>query len=242
MTDKKNKQKKVFMYAVVLFTCALIVLLVTAYSQYKLNKNIESSELEISKYQLSYAKALERIDELSEENDRLNDENKEQKENYEELKETAKIQNEEYNKQIEQYELMIEAYREFQKGDEKKSAEILYQVDNKLLNNEGNDFYNEISPTIFEKVGRILFNEGLDLYLKGKYQDSLDILNISRKYSKDADYSARCLYYIAHAQNKLNDKTAAIENMKKVIEEYPDSKYQAYAQSFLRENSTQKGE
>lgn len=240
MASKKNKKNKVFMYAIVLFTCAFIVLLLTAYSQVKINRNMESSELEINKYQLSYTKALERIDELNLENDRLNEEIVKEKENFEAFKETAKKQDEEYSKQVEQYNLLIAAHMEFQKNEISKSAEILNRVDNRLLSKDGQELYNEISPEVFEKGGRILFNEGLDLYLSGSYQDSLNKLNISREYSTVSNYSARCLYYIAHAHNKLGDMKAAIENMNKVIVEYPNSNYVEYAQSFLRDNSTEK--
>lgn len=39
--DNKKDKKTVWIYAVVLFTSAFIVLMITAYSQIKVNKNID---------------------------------------------------------------------------------------------------------------------------------------------------------------------------------------------------------
>jgi len=60
-----NDKKTVWVYAVILFTSAFIVLLITAYSQIKVNKNIDevrnklgSTEKEKSNFQMSLSSAL----------------------------------------------------------------------------------------------------------------------------------------------------------------------------------------
>jgi hypothetical protein len=66
MAEGKNGKGKVWVYAVVLFTSAFIVLILTAISQIRFNKNIDeyrdqisNKEIEKSKFQLNLNSVLE---------------------------------------------------------------------------------------------------------------------------------------------------------------------------------------
>lgn len=241
MEDKRNIKAKIWVYAVVLFTSAFIVLLVTAYSQIKQQRNIDDFKTQISKeqnenkkFQLSYANAQEMIGKLTGDNEKLSKENKTFLESIEKLYSEISTAGEESKAKVTQYEKLSEAQTQYLQGNVVQSAEILQEIDVKALNEKGVEAYNLLSVKAYSEAGRLMFDEGYELYQKEKYTEAIEKFLFSRDMAKKEDYSDNCLYYLAYAQYRTGQTTVALELMKELSQEYPSSSFVKYAQSFIK--------
>ena len=241
MADKRNIKTKIWVYAVVLFTSAFIVLLITAYSQIKLNRNIVDFKTQISnqqseknKYQLSYANAQEMNSKLSDENAILTEDNKNLQETIGMLEKDASEVSDKTTKQIAEYAKFSDAQSEYLIGNKINGAQLLKKINVSLFDDKTKELYDVYSAKIFDEVGKELYNSGYKLYTAGKYYEATEKLALSRDISFKSDYSDNCLYYLAHSVYKTGLKSSAVDYMKTLIKEYPSSSFIKYAESFVK--------
>ena len=241
MEDKRNIKAKIWVYAVVLFTSAFIVLLVTAYSQIKQQRNINDFKTQISKeqnenkkFQLSYANAQEMIGKLTGDNEKLSQENKGFLERIEKLYSEISTAGEESKAKVTQYEKLSEAQAQYLQGLVAESAKILKEIDAKALNEKGVEAYNLLSAKVYSEAGRQMFDDGYELYQEGKYTEAIEKFLLSRDIARKEDYSDNCLYYLAYAQYRTGQTTIALDLMKSLPQEYPSSSFIKYARSFIQ--------
>ena len=241
MADKRNMKAKIWVYAVVLFTSAFIVLLITAYSQIKLKSNIDNFKTQISneqnenkKYQLSYANAQELIGKLTGENEKLAAENKSFSDTIDKLNSDLNIIERESQEKMTQYEKLSEAQSEYLKGNIVVCAQILKNIDPEEFNEKAAEAYTLLSARAYSEAGRQMFDEGYKLYQKGNYSEATARFTLSRDISKDEGYSDNCLYYLAYAQHRTGHTTIAMDLMKTLIQEYPTSSFIKYARTFIK--------
>ncbi len=240
MADKRNMKAKIWVYAVVLFTSAFIVLLITAYSQIKQQRNIDDFKTQISqqqnenkKYQLSYANAQEMIGKLTEENEKLADENKSFSDTIDKLTGDLDLLGEESQEKITQYEKLSEAQSEYLKGNTVVSAQVLKTIDAGVFNEKAAETYALLSSKAFSEAGRMLFDEGYKLYQKGNYSEAITKLALSRDMTTIESYSDDCLYYLAYAQHREKNTGMAVSLMKSLVQDYPTSSFVKYARNFI---------
>lgn len=241
MIDKRNMKTKIWVYAVVLFTSAFIVLLITAYSQIKLNRNIVDFKTQISnqqneknKYQLSYANAQEMNNKLTMENEKLFAENERFSRVIDKLNSDIITIEEESLTKLMQYENLSEAQLQYLKGDIVICAQILKNTDPTAFKEKAAEAFGLLSGKAYSEAGKLLFDEGYKLYQRGKYSDAAAKFLMSRDFTKDEKYSDNCLYYLAYAQYKNGYTTTAIDLMESLIKEYPSSTYIKYARRFIQ--------
>ncbi len=240
MANKKNVKSKIWVYAVVLFTSAFIVLLITAYSQIKMNRNIVDFRNQISnqqneknKYQLNFATAQEMNNKLTEENEKLKADNESLQEAVNKANSDIQAANDSTGKKLGEYEKLSAAQEAYIKGDIVASARILKSIDVLQFNEKAKASYEFLSEKALLEAGKQLFDEGYKLYSKGDYNAALEKLTLSRELSPKADYSDNCLYYLAYAQQRTGNTAAAVTNMKLLLNEYPESSFINYAKSFI---------
>lgn len=242
--NNKNARSKIWLYAVVLFTSAFIVLLLTAYSQIKLNKNLSdlnnevyTKEHENKQVQLSFANAQELNNKLIEENKLLQDEKDSLALELGQLKYDKEASDILYNSKLDTYDKLCQAQSEYMEGKLVESAEQIEKVDASLLDAYGSELYNQLKSKTYAEAGKLLLNEGYGLYLKKDYAAAVGKLMKSREYAPYEQYSDKCLYYLAQAEAKSGNPFAGIEQMKTFVVQFPSSHYISAAKRFLSKYS-----
>ncbi len=242
MENGKNGKAKVWVYALILFTSAFIVLLITAYSQIKFTKNIDNLELEINlkeneknMFQLNLNTALE-------ENEKLLNENKELKEQLEKEKETVESQNRKISEIernsdniVNSYDKLIYALDAYEKGDYVSCAlTLLHEVKPEYLKGDGLRKYNELVEKTFYKAAHNLYSEGLNLYRNKQYDEAVEKFSKSLEISDSEYFSDDCLYLIAYARYNQGKKEEALSYYEKLLNKYPDSNYAKNSDMILK--------
>lgn len=229
--DQGNVRKTIWMYAVILFTSAFIVLLLTAYSQIKFNKNIDQYQSQISQetqakktFQVNFFDALdinksltEQLKTSKEELDKVNGQLQEEK------KVSADLQRK--NQTMENlYGELIKADNEYQKGNYVASAEILMNIaEAQITNEEAKILYQSLVSKTYGKAALKYYNEGYTSYTKKDYTAAISKLKLAQ-YMAPKDYFADdSYYYIINSAIKQENYTEARTYSDKLISEYPQS-------------------
>jgi hypothetical protein len=244
MNKYKNARSKIWLYAVVLFTSAFIVLLLTAYSQIKLNRNLSdlnnqvfTKEHEKNQVQLSFANAQEVNSKLADENKMLQDEKGSlalQLGQYKYDKDASDIL---FKSKLDTYDKLCQAQSDYMEGKIIESAQLIENVDAGLLDIYGNELYAQLKNKTYAEAGKLLLNEGYGLYMKKDYAAAAEKLIRSREYAPDKEFSDKCLYYLAQAEAKSGNTVAGVEQMKTFVGLFPSSHYINAAKRFLSKYS-----
>jgi cell division protein FtsB len=240
MGMNENKKSKVWVYAVILFTSAFIVLLLTAYSQIKLNRNlidyksqVSSKESENKKVQQNFSSAQEMNVKLNDEIKKLQEENNALKESISNLENEKAGIEEKNNTENEAVDSLSNVINTYLNGFVVESAGMIDGINAANLEGKAAETYKKFSVKVKAEAGKILFDEGFQLYDSAKYIDAAAKLLLSSQYAQAEEYSDKCLYYLAYSELKIQDKALALEHMNKLIENYNDSKYLKSARRFV---------
>lgn len=235
-----NEKSKIWLYAVVLFTSAFIVLLVTAFSQIKLNRNLDdlnnqifTKEHEKSEVQLSFANAQELNNRLSNDNKKLQEEIDSLKTAIDVMKSDRETADRTNAARLDAYEKLSQAQNEYIRGKPVDSAQIIRDIDPNLLNADAGGTYSQLMDKAYYDAGRQLLNEGYDRYIKKDYAAAMDKLTQAWFYAPDRDYSDKCLYYLALSESKTENTAQAVAHMKTLRDQFASSGYLSAAKKFL---------
>ena len=235
-----NKKSKIWVYAVILFTSAFIVLLLTAYSQIKLNRNlndyknqISHKETENNEYRQNFSSAQEMNVKLNEEIKKLQEENAALKGDILELEKEKDIINKESQDKSAVEEALHTAFSVYLNGNIIECAGMMKKIDSSRLDARAADTYKLLMSKVYSEAGKLLFDEGFSLYNKAKYSDAAVKLQLSSEYAPGAAYSDKCLYYLAYAEMKSGNIVSAVEHMNKLTSNYPESRYLKNAKRFI---------
>lgn len=241
-----NKKSKIWIYAVILFTSAFIVLLLTAYSQIKLNKNLIDYKSQVSNKESENKKVQQNFSSAQEMNAKLNDEIKKLQEENNILKnsmhsletEIAGImeRDKDHSKAVDSLSDVINTYLN---GSVVESAGKIDGINAANLEGHSAEAYKILSERVKSEAGKILFDEGFQLYERAKYIDAAAKLLLSSQYAQTEVYSDKCLYYLAYSEVKLGDKDSALVHMNRLIDNYHDSKYLRSAKRFIEKYKQQ---
>lgn len=242
MENGKNGKAKVWVYAVILFTSAFIVLLITAYSQIKFTKNIDNLELEIdlkenekNMFQLNLNTALEENEKLLNENKKLKEQLEKEKETVEEQKKKMSEMENNSNNIVNSYEKLLYALDEYEKGNFVNCAlTLLHEVKPEHLKGDGLKKYYELVGKTFFKAAHKLYSEGLNLYRDERYDEAVEKFSKSLEISDSEYFSDDCLYLIAYARYNQGKKEEALSYYEKLLDKYPDSNYAKNSDMILR--------
>ncbi|MDQ2086025.1 hypothetical protein RBH29_06165 [Herbivorax sp. ANBcel31] len=240
MYNKKGKNS-IWIYAIILFTCAFILLLLTGYSQIKFNKDIDdyrnklmSSEEEKNISSHNLRTALEENEMLYERIEELNNILKEKEADYGEIKQNLKNKEIKKNQLISNYELMLKAEEHYNNGKITKSAVILLEDVNKnKLNKNGLKKYNDLKDKIYEEAAWEFYKKGYDKYINKEYEDAKFNLYYSLDITEDEFFSDDCHYYIAYSGYRMGEYDLAREYIKMLMTKYPSSNYIEEAKNLL---------
>lgn len=242
MEKGNNGKAKVWVYAVILFTSAFIVLLITAYSQIKFTRNIDdyrtqinTKESEKNTFQLNLNSALK-------ENEKLLNEVKELKEQLKKESEVVETQKSKIidiessgKSVIDSYEKLISAQIEYDKGNLENCVFILInEVKSEILSAQGLQKYNELIKKTSFKVAHELYKDGLNSYKNKQYSDAIESFGKSFEISDSEYFSDDCLYLTAYSKYKQGYRQEALAYYKKLLDRYPNSDYAKNSEAILK--------
>lgn len=243
--NEKNSKNAIWLYAVILFTSAFIVLLLTAYSQIKFNRNLNDYKSQLYSEENAKNNISTSLGTALSENKRLMEELKSVKQEVEDSKikiedgnAALKKQQQKANSTINVYDLLVKAQMEYDKGNILGCADILYsKLDSKLLGKSGADLYESLIEKVYGKAAALLYTQGYNEYLKREYDEAAKNLKLSLDYSPNEYFSDDCLYFIAYSKYRQNNNKEAKEYMERLINDYPNSNYKKEAVDLIKEMS-----
>lgn len=235
-----NKKSQLWVYAVILFTSAFIVLLFTAYSQIKMNKNLDDYKSQIYYKESEKNKVQQNFSSAQEMNARLNEDIKK----LEEEKTALQAEVSTLKEELGDREKMIQARNdaiggfsdaimEYLNGNVAACAALLKNVDISSLDSKSSTAYQTLAQKVNAEAGKLLFDEGFALYNRAKYAEAAGKLLLSFEYAPSEKFSDKCLYYLAYAEVKSDNTALALEHMGKLVSDYPTSKYLNSAKRFI---------
>lgn len=240
--NKRNGKKTLWIYAVVLFTSAFIVLIITAYSQIKFNKNysyyknqLSSSEKEKSKFSLSLNSAQEENKKLADKIVELEKNLEKSKKDFEDYKSSESASDGKGSGAYVVYEILSQAENEFRNNNYVNCALLLINNFRKeLLGENGLKIYGDLVSKTFTKAAKLLYSEGNTDYNNSRYDLAIDKFNKSLLLSGNEYFSDDCLYYAAYSEYKLGNKSAAVSYLEQLLRDFPDSGYKSDATQLLK--------
>jgi TolA-binding protein len=241
MSKNKSEKKTIWLYAVILFTSAFVVLLLTAYSQIKFNKNIDEYKNRISSeekqkvnFKTDLSSSIEENKKLKANNESLSVENEKLKSDIEKMKDdTAKE-----NINVDKYEALMSAINLYENGDIESCAEMLYRLHytQDMLGEQGFREYSELVDKTYKPAAEKIYFEGYrDYYLKKQYPSAIEKFRLSLKLADNEYFSDDCLFLIANAELNIGDKEQAKVDLNNLIDNYKDSNYYIDTQNLLKE-------
>jgi len=241
MGNNKNLKFTVWIYAVILFTSAFIVLLITAYSQIKYNKNIDNYKNQLSQEESAKYRVQSNLKSALEENSKLQSELNSLKESFTQAQnELNKLKEDmnDLNNEIEiiniTYEKLLLAENEFSKGNIINCALILsddFYTD--YLQGYANERYNYLHTKTFVSASESLYFKGLDYFKKGDYTNAEENFKSSLKILKDQYFSDDGHYLLCYSLFYQNKKDEARNFLIEFFNLYPDSIYKNEAEILL---------
>lgn len=242
MGKNKNGHQAIWVYAVVLFTSAFIVLLLTAYSQIKFNKNIDEYKNQIStesnekkNFLANLNGALDENKSLLEELNKVKDELKKANEQLDENNKNIEQEKNALNEKLKIYEQLMIAKEEYWKGNITESAKTLYHhVNSNLLEGQAKDQYLDLVKKTYKTAAYQLYLNGYKEYSNKRYDQAIENFTDAQGMVPDEFYSDDSLYFIAYSYYRQNDITSAAKYFNEVINQYPQSNYSKDAQAMLK--------
>ncbi len=241
---KENKKASIWLYGVILFTSAFIVLLFAGYSQIRINKDLNdyksqvfNTESEKNEYLRNFASAQEMNVELNKEISLLKEENAALNKEIDDLTDKNAILQETLRYRQEASDNFSKVISIYLDGDVIRTVEQLKAVDVAKLDQMTAETFKKLEEKVMAEAGKKLFDEGISLYERAKYTEAAEKLLLSFQYAPKAEFSDKCLYYLAYAHMRTGNKEAALEHMNQLVLEYPQSKYMGRAKQFISRNS-----
>jgi TolA-binding protein len=243
MSKSKSDKRTIWVYAVILFTSAFVVLLLTAYSQIKFNKNIDEYKNRISNeeqqkvnFKTDLSSSISENKKLKTNNDALSIENSKLKSDIDKLKDD--VANAKKSDKTDKYEALLIAVNLYENGDTEGCAEMLYSLNysEDMLGEQGFKKYKEMEDKTFKPAAeKIYFEAYRDYYLKKQYPSAIKSFRLSLNLANSEYFSDDCLFLLANAELNNGDSENAKSDLNKLIDNYKDSNYYKDAQNLLGE-------
>ncbi len=232
--DTKNEKKQIWMYALILFTGAFIVLLLTAYSQVKFQNNISEYQNKLSSEEKAKINVVTDFNAAVKENERLTKEieslrskvvESEQQIATEEAK-SVELETK-LNNTINANNLLLAANDFYNKNDYVACAITLkYDINTEFLSVKAKESYNELVSKSFKKASQLTYKKGYIEYKNTNYNGAITNFKRAIDFSqKDEYYVDDAYYYLARSYYKTSKFNEAKELIHSFINEYPKSTF-----------------
>jgi tetratricopeptide (TPR) repeat protein len=125
--------------------------------------------------------------------------------------------------QLQEVSKMIKALDSFVADDLNETVNNLYLIDPTYLNVEALDIHTELTTPLYPEVAESAWKKGYNDYRNGKYESSIENLELSYKFEQAGYYSDETLYYLGRCYYKLSDDEKALSLFEKLLETYPEA-------------------
>lgn len=191
------------MYAVILFTGAFIILLLTAYSQVKFQNNISEYQNKLSSQEKAKLTAVTDLKSALKENERLNKELESLRNKLVESEQEIATQNakttdmeSKFNSMVSATDALVRAMDYYNQKDYVNSAVILkYDVKLEYLSTQGLNTYNDLIEKCYGKASLQFYRDGYKNYKNKNYAGAIINLNRAIDFSKKNEYYIDDAYY-----------------------------------------------
>jgi len=232
--ENKNEKKQIWMYALILFAGAFIVLLLTAYSQVKFQNNISDYQNKLTSEEKAKINVVTDFNAAVKENKRITTELESLRSKL--VESEQKIATEEakgvdieakYNNTVISNNLLLIAYDYYNKQDYINCAIILkYDINTEFLSVKALESYNDLILKSYGKASQLLYRDGYKNYRNENYSEAILSFNRAIDFSqKNEYYIDDAYYYLA----KCYYKTSKFDEAKKLIlifvVDYPKSSF-----------------
>jgi TolA-binding protein len=232
--DNKNEKKQIWMYALILFTGAFIVLLLTAYSQVKFQNNISDYQNKLTSEEKAKINVVTDFNAAVKENKRLTTEleslrgklvESEQKIATEEARgvELESI----YNNKSSSTDLLLAAHDYYNKKEYISCAITLkYDINTQYLGPKAIQSYNELESQSYGKASLLLYRDGYRNYRSDNISEAILSFNRSIDFSeKNEYYIDDAYYYLARCYFKNSEFDKAKALILSFLDAYPKSTF-----------------
>lgn len=243
--NKKNENNQIWMYAVVLFTSAFIILLLTAYSQEKFHNNVSDMQNKLDTEKSSKLTAMTDLNTAIKENKILSEELNSMRKKL--IDSEQKLAEEEQKNKDQQatidatettFNLILIAQEYYNNGDIVNCAITLkYEIDIENLTQKGAQFYNDLVAKTYSAASKKLYNDGVNKYRKKDYKEAIISFNRSIDLSQGDTYLENSHYFIAKCHYRDNNYKEAINSINDFIRTYPESSYVSELKNILEKIS-----
>jgi len=230
----KNEKKQIWMYALILFAGAFIVLLLTAYSQDKFQNNISEYQNKLSTEEKAKINVVSDFNAAVKENKQLKKEvdslrnkiiDSEQEIATEEQKGTdlkLKLDN-----TIVSNNLLLSAYEYYNNKDYVSCAITLkYDINTTYLSAKSSEVYNNLVSKSYEKASKLLYIDGYRNYKNKNYDESIVSLKRCIDFSINNEYYIDdAYYYLARSYYETLKFDEAKTLISSFIDKYPNSEF-----------------
>lgn len=242
MPENKNVKVKIWVYAIVLFTSAFVVLLLTAMSQIRFNKNIidyksqiHLNENEKNKFKLNLQTAEDNIQLLKKDIEVLQKNASKDKAKLEEYNKKLSELKEQQETVVHNYTELIRAEVEYDKGNLIECAKILSgNIKPDLLETTASERYKQLKEKTYEKAAQLLFMEGYKFFKDKKFDLAVESFKLSSELFDTAYFSDDCYYYLSYSELKSGNKDKAAEVIQIFFQKYPNSSLTKDARELLK--------
>ncbi|MFQ9516130.1 MAG: tetratricopeptide repeat protein [Eubacterium sp.] len=134
------------------------------------------------------------------------------------------------------YSNLLEAVQYYLNEDYDESAKALEKVDDnlKMDSKAFDNVYTKLSNKLSTKVAENAFNDGMDAYSAGNYDEAITQFSKCIKSNKN---NAEAVYYLAYAYERKGDNENAQKYFKKIVDDFPDSDYAEQAKNKLPDDT-----
>lgn len=232
--ENKNEKKQIWTYALILFTGAFIVLLLTAYSQVKFQNNISDYQNKLSSQEKAKINAVTDFNTAIKENKSLKTEIEGLREKLVEseqklaTEETKSVDLEtKFNNAAGASDQLLTAQDYYVKDDYINCAVTLkYGINIEYLSSKALQIYNDLASKSYSKASLSLYRDGYKSYRKKNYNDAIVNFNRAIDFSKQDDYYIDDAYfYLATSYYRINNYTEAKRIITVFTAGYPKSSF-----------------
>lgn len=233
VSENKNNKTNIWIYAVVLFTSAFIVLMLTALSQIKFNKYINDYKYQIftkedekNRFKSNLNLALEENVRLKAEVEFLKDEISDLNKKLKETEDEQDKLKEDYNNIINTYKVLLTAQKEYEKGNYIGCAEMLAgDIKPDMLDDQSRERYQFLVDNTYKKAAYEFYKQGYKYFKQKIYPDAEMMFSKSLIFADNEYFSDDSCYFLAIIAYKNGDKESARSHIGKLLSKYPKSNY-----------------
>jgi tetratricopeptide (TPR) repeat protein len=132
-------------------------------------------------------------------------------------------------------DMLKDANTYYENEDYEKSASTLISMRNMNLNDEEKLEFNKLWQDIKTSKVWTIYNEGNELYKKGKYEEALPKIKTASEINPDLDVMPWATFQIGMCYKEIKDYNNANAYFQKVIDSYPKSTYVSNAKMMITE-------